>query len=235
MALIATNFIARAPLFLLAAAETMVFLSAVYLAGLLSCGDLSTCGYDVGSMTSHVFIVTPIMFASLVAMGLYQFRQRMRFREVFLRLFVGISFASLVLFAFYSVMPIESLSQGFIPIAAIYAIVVLSILRFFFLRSVDQSIFRRKTLVLGSGPRAASIGSLRRRADRRGFELVGTVAEPYGSGFSSKELPLETNSSLLALARSHNADEIVIAMDDRRGVLPRGVTVPLGATVSQTN
>ena len=61
---------------------------------------------------------------------------------------------------------------------------------------------------------------LKRKADRRGFKIVGTILAPGDTHCNESCSQLVKHKSLLQLALETNADEIVIAMDDRRGNLP---------------
>src|SRR5690606_38584614 len=79
----------------------------------------------------------------------------------------------------------------------------------------------RRSSDLGAGKRAALIEQrLRRRADRRGFSLVGYV--PYGDEESvvGEDVRIAPEGPLAHWAVSHRIDEIVFGPDDRRGGLP---------------
>src|SRR5690606_31740859 len=95
--------------------------------------------------------------------------------EVTMRLVVGVTIGTVIVTGVcYTVSP-DSLSNRFVCVAAICALPALLLVRLFFVRSIDENVFRRKTLVYGAGAQAEAITGLRRRADRRGFQLVGTV------------------------------------------------------------
>jgi sugar transferase (PEP-CTERM system associated) len=92
--------------------------------------------------------------------------------------------------------------------------------RLLFVRTVDEHVFRRATMVYGAGDRAASITAIRRRADRRGFKVVARIAA-LGDTIVGDQDVLQTNGkSITDIAIEKGAEEIVIAMDDRRGNLP---------------
>ena len=105
-------------------------------------------------------------------------------------------------------------------ISGTYALVLLVGLRYFFIRTVDENVFRHRTLVYGAGVRASSILDLRRRADRRGFKIVGQAAAPGDKASDSEPLIELGERSISEIASSLSADEIVVAIDDRRGKLP---------------
>jgi sugar transferase (PEP-CTERM system associated) len=80
--------------------------------------------------------------------------------------------------------------------------------------------FRRRTLIYGAGERASAIGDLRRKADRRGFKIIGSVPAPGDTQTFELNGVLIRDKSIDFLAEELDADEIVIAMDDKRGNLP---------------
>src|SRR6056297_2262882 len=79
---------------------------------------------------------------------------------------------------------------------------------------------RRRTLVFGAGKRAAAIREIRRKADRRGFRVVANVGAAGDGSVNRCDKYVDHDRPLLAIAREREADEIVVAMDDRRGNLP---------------
>jgi sugar transferase (PEP-CTERM system associated) len=66
---------------------------------------------------------------------------------------------------------------------------------------------------------AESLVNLRRRADRRGFEIVGFVRVNGESADGIDALSVAPNG-LLSLCQRQHVDEIVVAMDDRRQSFP---------------
>jgi FlaA1/EpsC-like NDP-sugar epimerase len=97
---------------------------------------------------------------------------------------------------------------------------VLFSIRGLFYRYVDGKVLRKRVMVYGAGKRAAYIQLMRRKADMRGFELVGFVSESGVSvddaiQNSGKDI-LHDSSELAAWAKAHQVDEIVVALDDRR-------------------
>jgi len=160
------------------------------------------------------------MFTSLIAMGLYQFNQRLYFHEVIIRLLVGFAIASIALAAIYYSIPAIALPRSISLVAVVYSLLAMLVIRFFFVRHVDENIFRCRTLIFGAGERANAIADLRRKADRRGFKIVGSVPAPGDSRVTDRNGLLIRDKSLSWLASELEADEIVIAMDDQRGNLP---------------
>ena len=205
---------------LMAAAELTVLFSSVYFAGLVVLGSVAECARLLDPLLPKVVLVTIITFTSLVSMGLYQLHQRVSFSEAVARVLVSLTFACLALAILFYAYPPLMIGRDIAATAIIYVFVLLMIIRYVFVRTVDQHIFRRTTLIYGAGERASSISSLRRVSDRRGFKVVAQVAAAGDKFAAGGEIINAGNDSIADIALKAGADEIVVAMDDRRGNLP---------------
>src|SRR5581483_11461788 len=112
---------------------------------------------------------------SLLAFGLYSSRQRARTAGVFVRLVAAIVAAGVVTAAVFYTVPDLWLGRGVLALSSLFALVGTGLCRGVFSRMVDESLFKRRVLVYGVGQCTAAISGLRRRSDRRGFEIVGFV------------------------------------------------------------
>jgi len=206
----------KTPLLLLAVAEGGALFLSVYIAALLVVGG--TVGLQ--QYIPQAVTVVGVMLLSLIATGLYQFHKRINFTEIIARIVVGLAIGSFVMLAAYIALPMLTLQPRIAVIALACALLLLLLLRYGFMQLVDESVFRRRTLIYGAGERTLPISALRRRADRRGFKIVGQVPAPGDLSVNECENLIESEASLLTIARQQKADEIVVAMDDRRGNLP---------------
>ena len=213
------NFI-RMPLLIMAVTESFILFTSVYFAGLFIFGTLEESERVLGPLAPRAGLITVVILLSLISMGLYQFHQRIYFREVALRILVGVSIGCALLAAIFYAVPGATITRDIAAPALAYTLVLLLIARYFFVNNVDENIFRRRTLIYGAGERAAAIEDLKRRADRRGFRVVGKVPAPGDSCIIGKDVFKTNGLTILDLATEHKADEIVVAMDDRRGNLP---------------
>lgn len=210
----------RTPLMLLGACELLILYSSVYVAATILFVSIEICEETFGALWPRALIYTVVMVVCLVAMGLYQFHQRIDFREVLARLAVGFVLGWIALAALVYAFPSINLPREFSALAVAYSLVLLLLVRYFFLHQLDENMFRRRTLIYGAGERASAIGDLRRKADRRGFKIIGSVPAPGDTQALAKNGVLFRHESIDWLAEKLDADEIVIAMDDRRGNLP---------------
>lgn len=214
------NNIVRIPILLIAGVECLVLVSSVYVAGIIVFGDLSNSEEILGPLAPRAVIGASVVLVCLIAMGLYQLDRRIDFHEAALRVMVGVSSGCFIMAAIFYFTPVEMWSNEIALIAVSYTVVLLILVRLVFVKTVDENVFRRRTLLYGAGKRAASISDLRRRADRRGFIVVGTIA-PTGEQILCDPVGLvEGDESVIRIAEKLDADEIVVAMDDRRGNLP---------------
>ena len=204
----------------MAGVESLIAFSSLYVAGIIAFGSLDICEEIMGPLAPRAAIVAVVVLASLIAMGLYQFQQRIYFHEAVVRILVGLGAGGLALAVIFYAFPAVMVSRELASIAFAYVLILLLAVRYFFVRTVDENIFRHRTLVYGAGVRAASISELRRRADRRGFKVVARVAAPGDKVIEDTIQLNASEESLTQIAVRENVDEIVVAMDDRRGNLP---------------
>jgi sugar transferase (PEP-CTERM system associated) len=204
------------PLLILIALESVVFFSALFVASSLSSSHL----LDALSTNVLSTIVTVVMLLSYFSMGLYHFHLRARVNEIIVRIIVGLFLGSVALAALFYVIPNLRVPHGILDVALLYGFSATLLIRVAFLQVVDESFFRRKTLIYGAGEKARSILDLRRKADRRGFKIVGTV--PAAGDTIIEALPnmVSEKATLAEVVKATGAEEIVVVMDDRRGFLP---------------
>ena len=112
------------------------------------------------------------------------------------------------------------IGRSVLAIAGFLVIAMMLILRLGFSRFVDDTGFKRRVLVYGTGQRAVPIAGLRRSSDRRGFVLVGFVRPPGEELALPPERLVQADGKLLDLCLRYEVDEIVVAMDERRQGLP---------------
>jgi len=223
----AVNRVIPTPLLVMAGIETVILFSALYVAGIAVFGDYARYAELIGPVAPKAALIAGLVHICMVAMGLYRFDQRFYFfRDAALRVLAGLSLGALFVALVFLLTPLSAGNQdnALEQIAVVgfaYSLVLLLSVRYLYFRTVDNNVFRRRTLVYGAGDRAASLAGLRRKADRRGFKIVGRIPAP-GERIVGDEhdVILENGRSILDIAREQEADEILVAVDERRGSLP---------------
>lgn len=214
------NNLVRTPLLLMASVEALIVFSSLYVAGIVAFGSIEACEQNLGQLAPLAMTMSFVVVSSMIAMGLYQFHQRLYFSESIVRTTVGVFAGCLAFACILYVWPAATLTWQVAAISVAYSLALLLLVRYFFVRTVDENAFRRRTLIYGAGDRSQSISELRRRADRRGFKVVAKFAAP-GDVVTDGQNVLYTNGKSIAkIAVEYQADEIVVAMEDRRGNLP---------------
>lgn len=208
---------------LLAAAEAALFFAAVYGAVLVrfhgSLGLMPEAPDPNGAVWPRALLFSVVMVVCLLAFGLYSARQRARLIGLALRVVLAVLMAFMVASALLYLIPNLWIGRGVVGLAAIGALLGILVSRSIFSRVVDEDVLKRRVLIYGAGKSAAAIARIRRRADRRGFSVVGYVPA-VGETREVTDRVLEPDQGLVRLCSSLDVSEVVVAMDDRRRGFP---------------
>jgi len=204
--------------------EAIVFYGSVYGAVLARFdadrGSIARFKDLQGPLWTRALLFSIVMVTCLLAFGLYSARQRARFAGIVLRLGVALGTGLAATSALFYLIPDLWIGRGVMALAALGGLCGTVASRFIFARVVDESVFKRRVLVYGAGGSAAAIAELRRRADRRGFALVGFVPAPGEPRTVESGRILDPAEGLLGLCERLDVVEVVVAMDDRRRGFP---------------
>jgi sugar transferase (PEP-CTERM system associated) len=210
------------PMLLLALTEAAILIGAVYLASYWWFdGNAALIEREIGTVLPRAAVFALTAGLCIVAFGLYNARVQPSGAGTVLRLALSLLVACSVLVILYYFLPAIDLGRGTLGASGIFSLFGLVVARFVFLRTADEVIFRRRILAYGAGKKAASLSSLRVRADLRGFEVVGFVPNNGSQRAVDPESLVEiAPGDLLGFAKANDIDEIVVALDDRRNGLP---------------
>ena len=207
--------------FVLAAAETLLFYGLLIGAGFIRLGpNLTAIDRAQGPLWPRAVVFSVSLVSSFLAFGLYSVRQRARSAGITIRVIAAIVVGVLATTVVFYLVPNLWIGRGVITIAALSAAAIVVTGRLLFYRFVDETPLKRRVIVYGAGRGASAIAGLRRRADQRGFLLLGFVPTPDAAAEVPDDKLIAPNEDLLELCRQHDVDEIVVALDDRRGRFP---------------
>lgn len=175
---------------------------------------------SVGAVAPKAFLFAVVMLVSAISMGLYKRSFREGISGILVRIVISFALAMVMISLVFYVVPDLFMGRGVLGMALIFSFIGVVVSRTAFFAVLDQDTFKRRVLVLGSGKRAATMGQLRRRVDHRGFFIVGFVHIKGEQDSVDKERIINGDSSLIQLAQRYEADEVVVAMDDRRRGFP---------------
>jgi len=194
--------------------------SAALIGTALLVGRLRGADFDDLNTWQHATLVGGFIQLGMIAMGLYSPRMRDRSAGLFLRVSIAVIVATLAAMAIAVIWPQFGLFPRRLAISGFLSWPVIVLIHLAMIHVAEGYLFRKPVLVLGSGERAASVTRLRRRADKRSFRVVGYVAVDDAKPVVPENQVLRDEGTLLQRVRRHRAEEIVVAIDERRQMLP---------------
>ena len=175
-------------------------------------------------------LINAALFAASVmlcalSVGLYDQKLREGQKGIIKRVVITLVFNAilleLVVFQLFSVLHIGSL---YLAAASVFSAISVSAFRALFHYNDITRISRRRVLILGAGERASIIERrMRRNVDKRNFEIVGftPIDGDKDAGIAEQKLAkFDYKNDLYQYVVEHNIDQLVIACDERRNMLP---------------
>jgi len=206
------------PVILLALAEFLVLMGALYLAVIVWFpGAVREAAVAHGGLLSNALAFAAVNMVAMLSMGLYRKGAREGLTGVFLRLAGALALGAAVLVVLFYLLPATTLDRGVMVLAFGFALGGLLATRLAGVRVLQRDAFKRRVLVLGAGRTASLFNYLRRLADREGFEVVGFVPGPGETPQIGPERLASPAGPLVDFAQERFVDDIVIALDDARG------------------
>ena len=213
------RFLHRQPtrwLLALALAELLLLCVALGLATYVRFGTVA----GLGHLPARALLFALMLMLGMAAMGQYQMHMRASWFGLLARQAIGFALGGLALVVVFYLVPKAHVGRGVLGIALALGFLLVIAFRTVFQHLIEVEAFKRRILVLGCGARAAQIHSrMRRRADRRGFAVVGFVPRPGEVAEVPAELQIALDVPLHVWAERHGIDEIVVGVEDRRGSL----------------
>jgi sugar transferase (PEP-CTERM system associated) len=160
------------------------------------------------------------VIVAMVAMGLFTRRMRDRMAGIVLRITLSVIAGGILAGLVLGFWPAYKYTLPEFLTSMVFAWLMLVLVRAVAQRLIDEDIFKRRVLVYGAGNNAARLVRLRRRADQRGFRLVGFVPADGEDLLVAEDRLVRLTQPLHEYASAHGVDEIVVAMDDRRRSFP---------------
>lgn len=183
--------------------------------------DIDAAARWIGPILPRAAVFAGLVMIGLLAMGLYRARQRPRTWETVARVMIGVAIAGVCYILVFYFVPYLSSGRGVLAGALVISSGLVSAGRIALLRFVDRNPVKTRIMVLGTGPSALKIGRLRRASDRRRFEVVGYAAPAEADRKSAQQnTELRPLIPIERVAEYPGVDEVVVALDERRGALP---------------
>jgi sugar transferase (PEP-CTERM system associated) len=200
-------------LLLLGVIETLILVFAMYVAA--SASVLLNPAPEAGAILPKALLFAFVMVAAMTMLGLYQRQFTAGQWGLFPRLAVSFLIGLALLTVFFYAIPGLYIGNSVFAAGFLTAAGGITAARYIYVKTADQEAAKRRVLVLGAGSRALRVGEV---AKTNGFEVLGYV--PFGGTTAAASRILSSNTSLLTLVQYHRPDEIVVAVRNRRAVLP---------------
>ncbi|HEX8444428.1 MAG TPA: TIGR03013 family XrtA/PEP-CTERM system glycosyltransferase [Allosphingosinicella sp.] len=167
----------------------------------------------------HMLTFAITVQLAMVGVGVYGSDALHSLRVSIPRLFVSTSLALLGLALIFFLVPAITFWRSNLLYAMVLALAGLSVVRLTFGRTLAAETFKRRILVLGAGPRAARLGRMAER-DGAGFRVAGYISMNDGGVAVRDAVNRSAITNLGAHIVSLRADEVVLALEERRNALP---------------
>jgi len=183
--------------------------------------DLDAAARLTGPIFPRAIAFAFWVIIGMVSVGLYRARQRPRFWEIYARVGIAVALGGFADVLFFYFIPDLNTGRGILFTAMVICALVLPLARIFVYRFFAVNLVKRNVLVVGAGQAASRIGSLRRQSDKRRFEVVGYIpGSPEEKEFAEKTGFGPLFQTLEEAVEGLTVDEIVVALDERRGAFP---------------
>ncbi len=175
----------------------------------------------LGQIPVRASLFSGVTVLSLAAMGLYEPRMREGASGILLRTIGGFVAAGMAMAVIFYLLPELHMWRGIYFYAAATAFTANLMSRSAVTSFTRREQFKNRVLVYGSGEAASTINkSMRRRADRQGFTIVGFVRVGGEDSVVEGERIINLRQSLADYTKQTEIDQIVVALDDKRDSMP---------------
>jgi len=157
---------------------------------------------------------------AMVSMGLYQRGAQEQKAGFLVRLGIALVLGTLVLTLVFYTIPAVAIGRGVVAWSLFFSFAGIFLVRSIFSRFASADARKRRVLVLGAGVNACAIEQLANQDPGVGFRVAGYISLPNSQRLVPEEKLIIEDAPLLKIAIAKEADEIVVAADDRRGTLP---------------
>jgi len=193
---------------------------------------LRQIGMDPGSIWTRVpqlLTFAVALQAAMIGVGVYKPESMQTLRFAAARLLVAISLGVILISLLYFIAPGATLWRSNSVYSMVLAVVLLLAVRVLLGGFVSGDMFKRRILLLGAGRRAKRVVDLERRVGAS-FLIVGCVDMKDAPPQIEAAISRTDVDSLTALVAKADADEVVLALDERRNTVPVDALLRLKTT-----
>ncbi|MDX3772893.1 TIGR03013 family PEP-CTERM/XrtA system glycosyltransferase [Chromatiaceae bacterium AAb-1] len=208
-------------LFLLS--EVVILIASSLLTSVLINHYQSAIPFEYHLLNAVIFAASFMLCA--LSVGLYDLKLRENQFGILKRIAITLIFNAILLeLIIFNIFPSLHLGTVYLLITSLLATITVSAFRAFFHYNNILSIGKRRVLILGAGERASIIERrMRRTVDKRNFDIFGFVkieGDKDAGIAESRLISFDYSNELFQFVVNNNIDQLVIACDERRNMLP---------------
>jgi sugar transferase (PEP-CTERM system associated) len=200
--------------------EHLFLIFTMYVALFFRWADFENLSVSLGVHLPQAITFATVFSLTMFALGLYNKDHIRDLGTVLTRMLFSFFFGFIILALLFYVYPSLAIWRSALATAFVMAVCGLLLIRWLYLRFADTQAFKRRILVLGVGEKASRLEGLSQDNRSRGFVCIGFVPSSDANQMVGEQQNVWGNMSLPDLAREQNIEEIVVAMDERRGGMP---------------
>jgi sugar transferase (PEP-CTERM system associated) len=200
--------------------EHLFLILVIYSALFFRWADLENLSASLGAHLGEAIVFASVFSFMMFAFGLYNKAYCGSLVAVLTRLIVSFALGAVALTLLFYIFPAIAIWRSAMAIAFGLGFFGIFVIRWIYLRVADLQAFKRRILVLGVGKRAARILQLEREDQTRSYVCVGFVPMSDTNPEVGDGQNIWGNMSLPELALEQAVEEIVVAVEERRGGTP---------------
>jgi sugar transferase (PEP-CTERM system associated) len=200
--------------------EHLFLIFAIYAGLFLRWADADNIKVTLSLHLPEAITFATIFSVMMFSLGLYNKAYVRDLGTVFTRLVFSFAFGFTALALVFYIYPELEIWRSAFAIAFIFGITGIMVMRWLFLQIVNLETFKRRVLVLGMGEKAAKIEAWEQTDHTPSYICAGFVPLKDRVCKVAARSKVCTNNALIDLAIEKDVEEIVVAMDERRGALP---------------
>lgn len=207
-------------LLLLGMVEYLLLIAIMYMALFFRWADIDDLHNSLTSYLPQAITFATAFIVTMFALGLYNKDHVRDIGTVLTRLLFSFFFGFISLALLFYIYPELAIWRSALAIAIGISLVGIMCVRWIHLQFADLQAFKRRTLVLGIGEKAAKVEALAQKSQAQSFVCVGFVPLSDKDTLVQERSNIWGNMSLPDLVREQTVEEIVVAIDERRGGMP---------------
>ncbi len=174
---------------------------------------INTFWSGLGNGTLYVSAIV----LSLIMMGLYQRQFIADTKITFLRLFASFASAVFLMSIVFYIFPQTRIWMSALLPAIVFSLIGVLCARIVFLRVSGTNVFKHRVLVFGAGKQAQEVEALEARG---AFRCIGFLPVDGADISVDHGRVLRYDTSLTDFVKAQDVDEVVVALQERRGRVP---------------